>query len=65
MLPARPNFYQQIPNGGDATPFVSAPALTPEEIEPARVRARHEDGTFREDDPSTPEDEAWEEVPAE
>ena len=27
-----------------------------------RVRARKEDGTFKSDDPDTPEDEAWEEV---
>jgi hypothetical protein len=29
----------------------------------AKRRARNEDGTFIADDPSTPENEAWEEVP--
>lgn len=29
-------------------------------LSPGRVRARNADGTFRADDPATPEDEAWE-----
>lgn len=29
----------------------------------AKRRARNTDGTFIADDPSTPQDEAWEEVP--
>lgn len=29
----------------------------------AKRRARNEDGTFIADDPTTPQDEAWEEVP--
>jgi hypothetical protein len=29
----------------------------------AKRRARNEDGTFVADDPNTPENEAWEEVP--
>ena len=29
-----------------------------------KVRARNDDGTLKADDPNTPENEAWEEVPA-
>jgi len=32
-------------------------------IKVAKVRARNDDGTLKADDPSTPENEAWEEAP--
>ena len=32
-------------------------------VETKKVRARNDDGTLKADDPSTPENEAWEEVP--
>ncbi len=32
-------------------------------VKTKKVRARNDDGTLKADDPSTPENEAWEEVP--
>lgn len=60
VLPTRPNRNIEIPNG----PFGLIPDPVEEKAEESaqRIRARNEDGRFKEDDPSTPEDEAWIEI---
>ncbi len=57
---AIPDPVQAQPEPAPAPPLPPAPKPEPEpEPEPEPVRAREEDGTFRPDDPSTPENEAF------
>lgn len=67
MLPppvrkARAKKAAPVPEPEPAEPVVEQPDESPHQAAiPERHRAREEDGTFREDDPATPDvDEAWE-----
>ena len=46
---------------GSGTPRLTISDGNP--IKTTKVRARNSDGTLKADDPNTPENEAWEEVP--
>ena len=55
-----------VANGWAMELKVDAPEETAEEPETEMVRARNEDGSFKADDPETPDvNEAWEEKPVE